>query len=282
MGVEVVVIGCGIMGATLVKALRDRGVNVLALDEGRANNGTAPSGGHLKPSWFSGLPKEEYIPAMELLDQAWGLCEEEFVVRPTRLKTKVYRVDTDVVVATPKTKASVTGVGRLNGVPAVTYKNQQGEKETVEAGLLVIATGAWAGELVKTCKVQSKTGVSFRFNATLKEPFIKPWLPYRQVVAHQQSPGEVWVGDGSALLEKNWTDQRTEECQVRCCAALGLNTTTPPIRTLRGNRPYCKTGVAPCLLERLGPKAWLATGAGKSGTIAAGWAARRILDAHFS
>lgn len=268
---DCIVIGAGIIGATVAKALRGKGRDVLLLDDGRPMSGTKPSGGHLKPSWFSGMKKTEYEPAMQLLDETWGLIIEEFVVRPTNITTTVYRVDTDEVLAIEKMQAVVTAIGMLNDYPAVIF---DGYEERCK--LLVVAAGAWCSELVQGVEITPKQGVSFRFKGVLEGPFIKPWSPYKQVVAHQQSASEIWVGDGSAILPKNWDEQRTTQCRERCQATLnGAKYMTQTV----GVRPYCATGNDPCLLQRLGKRAWLATGAGKSGTIGAGWAARRILDA---
>lgn len=301
---DAVVVGGGIVGATVASALELEGCQVLLLDDGRTGSGTVPSGGHLKPSWFGGLPKAEYEPAMELLDRCWTLHSEEFAVREpllgsTLTHTTVYRVDTDQVVNRPKTLGRVTALHKLDNYPLVCYRTctdsdeggveddgfgssngSQFEDHEVRCKLLVVATGAWAAQLVEGVQVQAKAGVSFRMPGTLAAPFVQPWAPYRQVVAHQQGDKEIWVGDGTAVLAENWSTERTTSCLTRCVGALGLNKGTQPLRTLQGNRPYCKTeGKDPCLLKRLGKRAWLATGAGKSGTIAAGWAARRIIDA---
>lgn len=272
MEADCIIVGAGIIGCTVAKALQQQGREVLLLDDGRPLSGTRPSGGHLKPSWFSSMPKTEYEPAMELLNDVWGLIEEDYVIRPTGLTTKVYRVDTEAVLATESETAKVTAMVADGPVPSVVFC---GKVHTCR--LLVIATGAWAAELVPGTEVTAKQGVSFRFCGTLAKPFIKPWSPYKQVVAHQQTADQVWVGDGSAILPKNWDETRTQACFKRCSAALpGMRGVS---RTI-GLRPYCKAENGdPCLLQRLGPRAWLATGAGKSGTIAAGWAARRIVDA---
>src|SRR6266403_1777366 len=83
---DVIVVGAGIIGATVSKALADQGRDVLTLDDGRPLSGTGPSGGHLKSSWFGGMEKEEWEPAMELLNETWGLIEEEFLLLDPRSK----------------------------------------------------------------------------------------------------------------------------------------------------------------------------------------------------
>ncbi len=275
MAIDTLVIGAGIIGATVAAAMRTQGTEVLVLDDQRPMSGTAPSGGHLKPSWFGELKKKDYEPAMELLDQIWGLKAEKFAIRAMGISvasTTVYRVDTDVVVAAPYTRASVTTIKDVSGSRPVVITADGVE---YRPNRLVIATGAWVRELITGVDVQAKQGVSFRLPGVLKKPFIKPWAPYKQVVAHQQGEAEIWVGDGSAIIPQNWGPSRTGECLERCRSAIG--TTAPPLRTITGLRAYTDTKTGPCLFEKLGPVTWVVTGAGKSGTIAAGWAANRLI-----
>lgn len=272
---DVIVVGAGIIGATIAKAFSDRGLDVVLLDDAREMSGTAPSGGHLKPSWFGDLKKKDYEPAMKLLDETWGLLEEQFSVRAvgvTWAYTTVYRVDTDAVVSYPKETATVVSLREKENLPVVRLEDGR----EIQGRLLVVATGVWAQQLVPGMQITAKRGVSFRLPGQLKKgPFIKPWAPFKQVVAHQQSDSEIWVGDGSAIIAENWTDGRTQACLDRCQRAVGR--IVAPIRTLTGYRPYAKSE-GPCLLQKIGPSAWVATGAGKSGTIAAGWAAFRLLN----
>lgn len=277
--IDAVVVGAGIVGSTIAKALDVQGRQVMVLDDRRAMSGTRPSGGHLKPSWLGGMKRVEYEPAMELLDRAWGLIEEQFAVYPSGITTTVYRVDTDAVMdyRAEQVNARVQAVSQLHNYPVVHLDNG----EDVRCRLLVVAAGVWCAALLPELDIQRKQGVSFRLAGQVSKPFIRPWAPYKQVVAHQQGPDEIWVGDGTAILEKNWDGYRTEECLERCCTVLskhGLLTGTEPSRTIVGLRPYCKTGSSPCLLQQLGPRSWVATGAGKLGTIAAGWAAKCILE----
>lgn len=270
---DVVVVGCGILGATIAKAMRAQAREVVILDNRESMAGTLPSGGHLKPSWFSRMKRSEYEPAMELLSNLWGLREAEFTVRPTGMKTTVYRVDTDVVVKYPRTIGKVVEVSHFDNYPRVVTA----DATVYRCRLLVIAAGVWCSNLLPEIATIRKQGVSFRLRGTLEQPFIKPWAPYKQVVAHQQADEEIWIGDGSAILPQNWTAERTEQCLRRCRKAVGE--LHPLRRTITGLRPYCQVGSDPCLLRQLGRRAWVATGAAKLGTIAAGWAAKRLVDA---
>jgi glycine/D-amino acid oxidase-like deaminating enzyme len=275
---DAIVVGAGIIGSTIAAALRNVGMQVVLIDDGREMAGTKPSGGHLKPTWFGGMKKSEWVPALRLLEDIWGMKSELFTIKPTGAQTEVFRVDTDIVVANPRMIGCVRSVNHLDNFPVVKGVagppvNQFEER----CRLLIIATGAWAGELLPEVAVTNKQGVSFRVEGQLEQPFIRSWSPYKQIVAHQQSDNEIWVGDGSAILKANWNEQRTTQCRMRCLNSLGGGHRVTS--TIHGLRAYAKSkGNDPCLLQKLGPRAWVATGAGKSGTIAAGWAANRILQ----
>ena len=274
---DAIVVGAGIIGATVTKALRAQGRDVLLLDSKEEMSGTAPSGGHIKPNWIGGMAKQDYNDAMETLAKVWKIEEAQFKIWPTWIKAVVYRVDTDIVMTYgPYLRAKVTKVFTDREHPAVEFTNK-GANCTAEGKILVIAAGVWCDRLIPSCIIRPKQGVSFRFPGVV-EPFIKPWAPYKQVVVHQQGPNELWVGDGSAIIPQNWDNDRTNKCMNRCKNALGMNE-VEPIRTLFGLRPYCETNGKPCLLQKFGEHTWLATGAAKLGTIAAGWVAKEILDA---
>lgn len=280
---DVIVVGAGIIGSTIASALRNQGRSVTVLDANKPLAGTPPSGGHLKPSWFGGMKKVDYEPAMELLDKTWGLVEEEFIIRPSKLKATIWRVDTDKVVKSERTLAAVTGIDLLDtNAPKVTTTT-----EDFRCRLLIVAAGVWCQELLPEIlppkSLIAKQGISFRYQGNLANPFIKPWAPYKQIVAHQQTANEIWIGEGSAILSANWDARRSSTCQERCISSLARlypsMALKQPTRAIEGLRPYYASGADPCLCKQVGKAAWVVTGAGKLGTIAAGWAARRILDA---
>lgn len=274
---DVIVIGAGIIGATIFRRLTLQGRKGLLLDDNRSDAGTKPSGGHLKPSWFGDMKKTDYEPAMKTLDDIWGLHQSDFLVWPTKISTTVYRVDTDQVVNARKTVGTVTDLHNLFSSPVVTYDTMLKKEIKVSTDLLIIAAGVWCSKFFPGIQITPKRGVSFRYTGKLKHEFIKPWAPFKQIVAHQQDVNEIWVGDGSAILDKNWTKERTEQCNKRCFDALGKSGNL--LHTSTGLRPYCDSGKDPCLLKQMNKNVWVVTGAGKSGTIAAGWAANRLTDA---
>lgn len=281
---DCIIVGNGILGATIAESLRKQKLETLVIDAHLPMAGTSPSGGHLKPSWFGGMDKAEYEPAMQLLDETWGLSVDEFVIIGSLglVKTKVYRVDTDKV-GTKHIVGKVTEVENVEHEPVVTVLRGE-QLSKYRCKLLILATGVWANTFDFGVECASKQGVSFRMPGKLSKPFIFPWAPYKQVVAHQQTENSIWIGDGSAILSKNWTDKRTAECLARCQSTLGKKLVTyrsnppAPLETRKGLRAYCEHPKnEPCLFKLVTDKLIIATGAGKSGTIAAGFCARRIL-----
>jgi glycine/D-amino acid oxidase-like deaminating enzyme len=288
---DVIVIGAGIIGATIAKAFTAKGREVLLMDANLSMPGTAPSGGHMRPQWFGNL-KTGYEPAMGLLDQTWGVIEEEYLVYPAKSRRQlkgvgqprgevVYRVDIDQVLAYPRTLAQAISIGGAEERPVVYYRQlgvPDAETEAEHARLVVVAAGLWSDQLIRELEIKGKVGVSFRIGGHLAQPFIKPWAPYRQIVAHQQEGDKIWVGDGTALLTKSWKPDQSTLCWTRCSEAVQdqADVLTMPQARL-GVRPYCETGGDPCLIHRASKRVWAVTGSGKNGTIAAGWAALRLL-----
>lgn len=271
---DAIVIGSGIMGATIGAALRTKGMDVMILDDRRPMSGTFPSGGHLRPAWFGKMSKEQYLPAMDLLDKTWGMSSEEYLETPSNKKTVMHRVDTDKVLASEFMSRTVLEIGHLNNYPSVSLAYRE---EAERCRLLVVAAGVWCQELLgKAPMCVFKQGVSFRVLGTT-DNIIHTWAPYKQVVTHQQQSDKFWIGDGTAIIAKNWTEQREEASRQRCSAAV-RRPFPKSIEVRTGYRPYVKhADDVPCLLEQITPRCWLATGAGKSGTISAGWAATQIL-----
>lgn len=275
---DAIVIGAGIIGTTVTAKLRAEGREVLLLDDARPGSGTGASGGHLRPSWFGSMKSEAWEPAMSTLDEIWTLHKDLFHVKTTGELVEVFRVDTDKVMEYPRTISRVNAVEQLWNFPIVHH----GEGQSDRCRLLVVSAGVWCNEIDESLMgghaIKSKHGVSFRFKAQIPSPYIQPWAPYKQIVAHQQTPSEIWIGDGMAILSQNWSKDKTKACLDRCLATLPDTMVPQHPRIILGARPYSVPLAPdqPCYLKRVHPRCWVATGAGKSGTIAAGFVANRI------
>lgn len=267
---RVIVVGGGLFGSTIAAALVHQGRKVVVFDDCRPMNGTTPSGFLMKPSWFDGMGKEVHVPALKLLHELYDVKKLSFQIWPIGKATEVYRLG----VENPQHKLDV----RLERVIQV-YPDGV---ETVETGrhtgydAVIIATGVWANELVGAVPgLHGKTGVSFIVKSKVPHNVIRPWAPYKQIVAYNHPvDGDSWVGDGSAIKAENWTSEREQQCWDRCSRV--YESPDPKPLRLVGIRPMVKNA-KPCFLEKCGPY-WVCTGGGKNGSIAAGWAAHRLQE----
>lgn len=267
---DAIVVGNGLFGAIVARTLHDAGCRTVVVDDLRPDGGSRPSACLMKPSWFAGLGKDVHEPSLQLLDRLYGVQTLQFAIPPTRAFFPVFRVAPESILRDPTVDlwdGTVQAVG-----PGWVQIN--GEKFT--AKIIVVAAGVWTGKLLPVPGLTGKKGVSFVWHGQIATPFIRPWAPYKQLVAFNQDPQTIWAGDGSAIKPENWTPQRQAVCLARVAKATELD----PSRAtaLTGIRPFvpkCK----PCYLEERAPGLWIVTGGGKNGTIAAGWAANRILEA---
>lgn len=267
---DIIIVGAGIFGATIARALVAASHLVHVYDDSRPMSGSAPSGCLMKPSWFAGLGKDVHEPALAMLDELYGLKDLYFRVHPGLKRERVHWV--------PRERILSRHGFKLFAEQIVTVSEYGVEANTVfrpAKKAVIVAAGVWCTELLENTGVLPKQGVSFRWdNSQLGHNLIKPWAPYKQVVAFNETPSTVWGGDGTAILEKNWWEARLGQCEARVRMATGFGS---PSHHVVGLRPYVK-GVKPCLLEQRAPKLWLATGGAKNGTVAAGWCAHRLRE----
>lgn len=274
---DAIVIGAGLFGATIARALMAEGRRVVVIDDDRPLSGSKPSGCLMKPSWFSGLGKDVYTPALELIDRIYGIRDLKFRagIGVASKEVTVHWAPANSQNGLDILRAKVTKVlpGRVCFLREIDDGPLIGE---VSAPLVVVAAGVWCRELMEVDDLTGKQGASFTWS---REPgsfenFIRPWAPYKQVVAFQVA-SKVWVGDGTAIKPENWTQERFDKSLRRCSDAAERGGRLWEASV--GIRPFSK--VKPCLLEERAPGLWLATGGAKNGTVAAGWAAHKIVEA---
>lgn len=283
---DVVVVGGGLFGGCAAHALKRAGRRVAVVDDGRALSGSKPSACLMKPSWMMRLSTEVKDAGFQLLDSLFGLQELEFDVvlprpgsRRQIVQHKVLRVEPRSVMDFAKFdtyKGTATSVAR-GGVLLSTQVE-------LSCNLVVVAAGVWTDKLLKSgrlSRLRGAQGVSFLASPPGDEladrhNTIRPWLPFKQVVAFRiPNHDHWWIGDGTSVKCSSWSEEREEACQQRCAEELGL--TYPELSRHVGIRPVIK-GADPCLLEEVEEDVWALTGGGKNGTIAAGWAASKLVE----
>ena len=291
MSLDAVVVGAGLFGQIIAKALEAQGRSVMIIDSGHPEAGSKPAACLMKPSWFSGMGRDIYEPSLRLLDDLYGVQDVEFELRPK----SIGKIGSATVHWIPPAK--ILSRPSLHGVVTRVYPGRvHTPKETIEAPLVVVAAGIWTEALLPQYKQVGQKGVAFlwpRCNGGSKfiiegqkgantfTPFIRPWAPYRQMVGFDRGDG-YWFSDGTAIKAENWTSEREEKSYERAKGAVDLfghgqrYKDTPTV--LLGIRPYAK-GHKPCLLEEVEPGLWVASGGAKNGTVAAGHCAHVIREA---
>jgi hypothetical protein len=148
-------------------------------------------------------------------------------------------------------------------------------------GKVLVAAGIGSPLLVPGMpSVRGLWGASLLAKGKMKESRIHVYAPYRQAVAFQMDPEFVWMGDGTALVQKTWA----KEEQTRIKSTLQRATDLFGIKGAKngqvniGARPYVE-GHKSGYFERVHPNTWVSTGGAKSGTVLAAYFAYLFVKA---
>lgn len=277
--IDAVVVGAGIFGSLITRALRTSGLEVLTLDAKHKESGSAPAACLMRPGWFTSLGKDVYDPALKMLDKLVGV--QDLTFRFNKMVTGTVHWCDPKRVLLDQNEVRTGNVFRLwqeKDYWLVSYSSKELEPRIAKAKLVIVATGIWTPMLLPEIKVEGQGGVAWLWpHEKIEEPFVKVWAPYKQIVAFNRGDG-LWVGDG--LSVRNWSPAYRDQSYRRCSEAVKPSTTSTvggPLE-LFGYRPYVKDA-KPCLLKELKPGLWVATGGAKNGTLAAGWCADQIVRA---
>src|SRR6266576_1797016 len=260
---KVGIVGAGVFGCVIAKAL-SKHCDVTVFDCRKKEAASKCSGFLMKDSWFAGLGKKITEPALDMLGSLYKIQSIKFKVGP--LRTLVYRIAKDKVLeGVEVVEEKVKGIG--NGRYIVTDEERKFDA-------IIVAAGIWSNGFFPKLQVTGKKGISFEWEGKVKRPFIRPWAPYKQVVVFNvpEEENKVWGGDGSAIKQENWTDERERECLKRVAKAAGLDASEAKQNV--GIRPFVEGRTH--VLEKVGKRYWVATGGGKNGTILAGYVASQI------
>ena len=234
---NIIIVGAGLFGNVAAALARAEGHKVTVVADARPYRASPASGCVLAPSWLSALENKDVATAMAILDSLYGLKPMEFT-GTLGIKFKAQRVHTPDVLKEPDIEGQVTRVD--DGV--IQYSNSKGAHNIPLRGKVLVCAGIWCGELLKGLPpIRGLYGASLRIKGSLDVPRINVWAPYRQAVAFTMQPGQVWFGDGSALIEKTWRTEERERIQatVLRAQAMGINRTGSVV-SHSGARPYMK------------------------------------------
>lgn len=273
---DIIVVGAGVFGCVAARAFIEAGRDVMVFDDRRPMNGSAPSGFLMKPSWINMMPTQDKKESFALLDRLYGVDNIELTLWPLKKKVTATHVERHRILNDPKVPVTELRVGEVQN-SGVVVEDPEGQPVSYSAKKVIVAAGVWCNELVNVPGLYGKRGVSFVFPGEI-EAFIKPWAPYKQVVAHKHDiPGFFWAGDGTALRTENWTQEREEITADRVANAVKRNKSEATRQ--HGIRPFVPdvTNKVPCYLHKHDENVWVLTGGGKNGLVASAWAANQLL-----
>jgi glycine/D-amino acid oxidase-like deaminating enzyme len=281
MAYDTIIIGGGLFGSVITRALKDIGQDVLVLDQGHQARGSSAAACLMKPSWLGALSKDQQRRCLTLLDDMYGVQDLIFKVGPG--KATVHWVPPkSILVGWGVREAIVSTIRRCDRGWETYYKD--GGVDV--ARRLIVAAGVWTDDvLMKVHKyplahtlVQAQAGLALLFPRTTVLPEISPWAPYKQLVKFNRGDG-AWAGDGSAIKEANWDAERHAKVRDRIVRYIHPEGIVPPPKELYGLRPYVKEmGGQPAYLREHAPDLWVATGGAKNGTIGAAWCATELKE----
>lgn len=278
---DFVVVGAGLFGSIIAKALHKSGSSVVVIDRGEPMAGSRPAACLMKPSWASSLGMEEYNRCRNLLDVLYGVRSISFHL-PGRITTTVLWVPPYQILGEQAGIKKIIGnVVSIKDEEVVFQHLSDDSFDVIRPNEgIVVATGVWAQELVGPIPgLHGRTGWATFWAGQLAQNTIAPWAPYKQMVSFNYSKDKFWVGDGSAY--KNPTKDREHQVVRRCSNhavvqhLLSEYTTLLPSKIVGGIRPYL-SNKEPAYLRRLNKRLLVATGGAKNGTLGAAWCAARI------
>ena len=236
-------------------------------------SGSKPAACLIRPSWLSKMTTLERDEALALLNDLYGVQELDFTINRI-LPTKMLWVDPRKILKAPDVVGTVLSIDRLEHAVRV----RTGDREVLlRARHIVVAAGVWANKLFDAevhGGLVGQVGCAHIFSGQTKKQIVDQWAPYKQIVRFNRTEDTVWVGDGAAIIEKNWGDDHRRLNATRCHAASeGL----PVVEKIEGIRPYVKEAKGIADFREVWFRVWSINGGAKNGTMGAAWCALRLI-----
>lgn len=269
---DVIIVGAGLFGSIAAALVRRRGGKATVVD-GKLPYAASPAAGCVvKPSWLTSLTAQEQTRGYAVLHELYSVRELRFRTL-LGLHVTAQHVNPSDILQPPDLIAQVVRVG--NGEVVL----KTGE---ILRGKVLVAAGVYCAALLSMPSIRGLYGASIRFRAQLKESIIHTYAPYRQVVAFNINSREVWVGDGTALVERTWKiseearKQTTLNRAIEHCGKLSLRPFSAAEITV-GARPYVE-GFKSGYFAQPYSRTWVSTGGAKNGTLLAALQADMFLQ----
>lgn len=299
---DAIIIGCGIVGATIAAKLRKTGLrDVLVIDAKLGNSGTSASAGIVNRGWKGKYSNQEFDESLAILEECWGLRQVDFVTTSYRTKdvkkTCCHQVNmTKVFKARERCQTAIlSDFVPMSNQLHIKYQKDSEDGQVMEDStrLLVMAIGANA--TLPDGSVTTKVGVYLKTKAKLYDgDRLHNWAPYRHGIVTSWCDDMVYMTRGSTIPTARFNSDRGV---LETSNIMGMLTGLSPQPVLDltqaidgipglipmiagiGNRAYVKG--RPLGGEIISSSynkmlSYVVTGGGKMGSILAGHAAERI------
>lgn len=260
----IIIVGAGIFGSMAAALARKAGYQVTVIDSGDELAASKCSSGLVKHSWLESVPPAKVNAGYGVLRELYGITELTFDNITGKRFESFQWVDPSAVLRPPDMRVKVTQVSPgevrlING-------------KLLRASAILVAAGIHSPELVHMPQVSALVGSVLRVPGQIA-PQMYVYAPYRQAIAFNITKKEVWVGDGTAILAKNWRDERVTTLRARARDFFAIRS-KGEVRT--GARPYVEgfKGYFACVA----PGVWVSTGGAKNGTLLAAAQAREFVE----
>ena len=269
---KVIIVGGGLFGSTIAHTLhRLTKHDVMLIDKPRPGAPSLCAACLTKPSWLSGLHDYE-IGLNQLKDTFSSQQYIQFKMYGKKLEP-MFWVPRNTVLMRKGFKTVKSNV--LSVSPGKVHIQIRGNEYYVaKAKYIIVAAGVWTKELLPDVELKGLVGTALWFEGKIEQPQVKMWAPYKQVVAFNDCNKRIWVGDGSAILEKNWISAKHGKATFD--RARKVVKGHKLIKGLEGTRPFTKDKMG--ILEFRPGNLIVSTGGAKNGIALAGIHAAKILE----
>ena len=252
------IVGAGLFGSQAAAYARRKGIEAKVFDPGLVGAASPAAAGLFKEAWMPQKWRGHYHQALPLLEQLYG-------IRTIRLThddgtaESFHCVPPTTILEPNPIRQTVTAVGD-GWLEAAGVRHE---------GWVYLAAGVWCEPFVPGLRIIGKAGAAFVFSGE-RAGRIRNVAHGQQAIAFVRDPGCTHFSDGTAE-----TEYREEHDRLTLERASALGLIDAPIQRIWGRRPYTPGGP---LFQRLGQRAWLATGGRKMGTIMGAAFARRLIE----
>ncbi|MHB1425903.1 MAG: FAD-dependent oxidoreductase [Gemmataceae bacterium] len=251
------IVGGGLFGSLAAAYARNKGIETVVFDPGRAGAASPAAAGLFQEKWAARKLRPHYSYALAVLERLHDIQNLSLKRDDGETESLLFIPPSAILEPQPiRQEASFVGDGWL-----------EAEGRRYE-GWVYIAAGIWSGRFLPSLEVQGKGGAAFVF-AGERPGRIRQDPEGRQCIAFTRERGTTYFSDGTA--ERVYTGEHEHQSLSRA-AEMGL---TEPLERLWGNRPYTPRGP---FFQQIASRTWLATGGRKMGTILGASFARRLIE----